>query len=217
MATVARWDSSSVPVRQDFGQETDNAAKYESAGGVERRLLLRFRSRLLSEVAQLGPQTVLDAGCGEGHVTEWLTEALPRGAITGLEGRAAALDAFRARNPSARAVEGDLTSTPFDDDAFELVVCTEVLEHLPDPCAALRELARVCRGHLLLTVPYEPFFRVGNLARGRYLARLGSTPGHCSTWGRRGFMRMVARDADPVRWFSAFPWQGVLAVPRRGV
>jgi SAM-dependent methyltransferase len=216
MAAVARWDSSSVPVRQGFGQETDNAAKYEGAGGVERRLLERFRERLLSELVPLAPRTVLDAGCGEGHVTEWLSEALPGSSITGLEGRASALAAFQARNPAARAVEGDLTAAPFEDAAFDLVVCTEVLEHLPDPAAALRELARVSGGRLLLTVPHEPFFRAGNLARGRYPGRLGSTPGHRWTWGRRGFMRMVAEEAEPIRWFSAFPWQGALAAPRRG-
>ena len=217
MAPVVRWDSSSVPVRGGFGQETDNAAKYEGAGGVERRLLLRFRHRLLSEVRPLSPQIVLDAGCGEGHVTQWLTRTLPVSEITGLDGRAAALAAFRARNPAARAVEGDLTSTPFANDTFDLVVCTEVLEHLPDPGAAMRELVRVCSGHLLLTVPHEPFFRAGNLARGRYLSRLGSTPGHRWTWGRRGFIRTIEAEADPVRWFSAFPWQGALAAPRRGL
>ena len=197
-----------------FGQETDNAAKYEQAGGAERRLLSRFRDRLVAEVRPLAPHSVLDAGCGEGHVTAWLTEALPASAITGVEGRAEALVAFRKRNPHARAVEGDLTALPFPDDEFDLVVSTEVLEHLPQPGKALRELGRVSGGHLFLTVPHEPFFRAGNLARGRYVKRLGSTPGHLSTWSRRGFLRELKREVEPVRWVSMFPWQGVLARPR---
>jgi SAM-dependent methyltransferase len=217
MARVAQWDSSSAPVGTGFGQVTDNAAKYERAGAKERWLLERFRQRVLAEVVPLAPRRVLDAGCGEGHVTEWLTRALPTSSITGLEGRAHALTAFTTRNPDAEAVEGDITAAPFDDASFDLVVCTEVLEHLPEPRAALRELARVSGGHLLLTVPHEPFFRAGNVARGRYLSRLGSTPGHVSTWGRRGFIRAIATEADPLRWFSAFPWQGALAAPRRGV
>ena len=115
---------------------------------------------------------------------------------------------------AARAVEGDLTALPFADDAFDLVVSTEVLEHLPEPEKALRELGRVSGGHLFLTVPHEPFFRAGNLARGRYVKRLGSTPGHLSTWSRRGFLRELEREVEPVRWASMFPWQGVLARPR---
>ncbi|MEA2305794.1 MAG: hypothetical protein QOH43_3074 [Solirubrobacteraceae bacterium] len=197
-----------------FGQETDNEAKYSEAGGVERRLLSRFRRRVLAEVRPLAPARVLDAGCGEGHVTAWLAGALPGSEVTGVDGRADAVAAFRVRNPGLEAVEGDLRSLPFADGAFDLVVCTEVLEHLPEPAAVLRELARVCSGHLLLTVPHEPFFRGGNLAARRYVSRLGSTPGHLSTWGRRGFVRLVATEAEPVRWFSLFPWQGVLARPR---
>jgi SAM-dependent methyltransferase len=203
-----------VPAPRGFGQETDNAAKYERAGKVETLLLTRFRERLLAQIRPLAPRTVLDAGCGEGHVTRWLADALPASEITGVEGRRDALAAFSARNPGLRAVEGDIRALPFPDAAFELVLCSEVLEHLPDPRAALRELARVCSGHLLLTVPHEPFFRAGNLARGRYLARLGSTPGHVSTWGRRGFLRLVASETEPLRWMTLFPWQAVLARPR---
>jgi SAM-dependent methyltransferase len=197
-----------------FGQVTDNEAKYSEAAGVERRLLARFRARVLAQARPLAPRRVLDAGCGEGHVTAWLGSALDHSEVTGVDGRAEALVAFRARNPNLHAEEGDLTALPFDDDAFDLVVCTEVLEHLPDPAAVLRELGRVSAGHLLLTVPHEPFFRTGNLLAGRYASRLGSTPGHLSTWGRRGFLRVVASELEPVRWFSAFPWQGVVARPR---
>jgi len=196
-----------------FGQDTDNSAKYERAGRVERRLLARFRARLLDEIGPLAPRSLLDAGCGEGHVTQWLAKALPGNEITGVEGRAEALTAFRARNPGLHAVEGDLRALPFPDDTFDLVLCIEVLEHLHQPEIALRELGRVCTGHLFLTVPHEPFFRTGNLARGRYWSRLGSTPGHLSTWGRRGFLGAVAAELEPVRWISLFPWQGVLARP----
>lgn len=182
---------------------------------MERRLLARFRARLLAEVGRLAPRKVLDAGCGEGHVTAWLAGALPASEITGVEGRAEALAACRRRNPGVPAVRADVSALPFPDGAFDFVLCTEVLEHLPEPRGALRELGRVCGGHLFLTVPHEPFFRTGNLVRGRYLSRMGSTPGHVSTWGRHGFLRTVATEMEPVRWISLFPWQGVLARPRR--
>jgi SAM-dependent methyltransferase len=210
MPPVRRWHT---PANGGFGQETDNAAKYERAGGLERRMLARFRARLLDEVTPLSPSRVLDAGCGEGHVSAWLAKAVPAAQITGVDGRAEALLTFRARNPGANAVEGDLEALPFPAGAFDLVVCTEVLEHLLDPRRALRELGRVSDGHLFLTVPHEPFFRAGNMARGRYLSRLGSTPGHRSTWSRRTFVRTVAAEAEPLRWVSMFPWQGVLARP----
>ncbi len=50
----------------------------------------------------------------------------------------------------------DITAVPQPDASFDAVLCTEVLEHVPDPVAALRELSRLVRvgGHLVLTAPF---------------------------------------------------------------
>lgn len=53
----------------------------------------------------------------------------------------------------------DITAVPEPGGAFDAVLCTEVLEHLPDPLAALRELSRLTRpgGLLILTAPFVSF------------------------------------------------------------
>lgn len=50
----------------------------------------------------------------------------------------------------------DITSIPAHDSSFDVVLCTEVLEHVPDSLAALRELTRLVRpgGQLIITVPF---------------------------------------------------------------
>jgi ubiquinone/menaquinone biosynthesis C-methylase UbiE len=189
-------------------QKTDNAAKWQRESGVEARLLARYRSRLLACVAPLAPRRVLDVGCGEGLLTGWLAAQLPDAEFHGLEAREDAVADFRRRNPDFEIHRGDLYDLPFQDDAFDLVLALEVLEHLDRPDAAVAEMRRVSSRSVTVTVPFEPWFRLGNLARGRYVSRLGSTPGHLNTWGPIGFRRLMRRDLPRGRWFELFPWQG---------
>ncbi|HVE68494.1 MAG TPA: class I SAM-dependent methyltransferase [Solirubrobacteraceae bacterium] len=165
----------------------------------------------MDAAAQGRPRTVLDAGCGDGHVTEWLHRGLHRGLpgarISGVDVSADALARARGRVPAAELGVADVHDLPYGEGEFDLVVCTQVLEHVADPRAALDELRRVSRARVLVTVPHEPWFRAGNLLRGRHLGRLGSTPGHRWTWTRAGFRRLVGADA---RRLSLFPWQGAV-------
>lgn len=158
------------------------------------------------------PDTILDAGCGEGVVTGWIADALPSAAITAVDADPAAVAECARRSGDVDVGIADVYDLPFANASFELVVATEVLEHIDSPRVAVRELARVSAGALLLTVPREPFFRLGNLARGRYVRRLGSTPGHVNTWGRRSFLRQLDGEASAtLRWRGALPWQLVVA------
>lgn len=53
-------------------------------------------------------------------------------------------------------IVSDITSIPRPDQSFDAILCSEVLEHVPDPVAALKELARLTRsgGQLILTAPF---------------------------------------------------------------
>src|SRR6185312_4101323 len=56
-------------------------------------------------------------------------------------------------------IVSDITSIPEPNNAFDAVLCTEVLEHVPAPEAALRELVRLLKpgGNLILTAPFVSF------------------------------------------------------------
>jgi hypothetical protein len=90
----------------------------------------------------------------------------------------------------------------------------EVLEHVMDTDAALAELVRVSRGEMVLSVPREPIWRVANMARGKYLADLGNTPGHVQHWSRRGFAELVGSQLEVVSVSTPFPWTMIEARPR---
>jgi ubiquinone/menaquinone biosynthesis C-methylase UbiE len=108
----------------------------------------------------------------------------------------------------------DATRLPFPDDAFDLALAIEVMEHIPQPARALDELARVCTGTLVLSVPFEPVWRAGNLARRRYVRDWGNTPGHVNHWTRWGFRRFVADRFTVERVSSPLPWTMVRATTR---
>jgi ubiquinone/menaquinone biosynthesis C-methylase UbiE len=115
----------------------------------------------------------------------------------------------RRENLEFRAFAGG--DLPFPDRSFDLAAAIEVLEHVPDPAAALRELRRVARGDVVLSVPREPIWRVANLARGKYWGDLGNTPGHIQHWSRSAFVRQVGAHFDVTTVHSPTPWTMVVA------
>ena len=109
---------------------------------------------LLAFVRSLGPAgTVLDLGCGDGR----LTAELDAGELTAADVSRVALDRARRRLPEAtRIVELEPDAPlPFDDGAFDLVLCAETIEHVRDVQLLLSEARRVLKrgGTLALTTP----------------------------------------------------------------
>ena len=100
---------------------------------------------------------VVDVGCGDGALAELMVRAGFH--VTGVEPAAYLRERFAARvtslDPTSRAVEGWADRLPFADGEVRCVVMTEVLEHVPDPAAALTELHRVLApdGVLCFAVP----------------------------------------------------------------
>jgi 2-polyprenyl-3-methyl-5-hydroxy-6-metoxy-1,4-benzoquinol methylase len=191
--------------------------KYGSQNPVVRRLMAGFHESLDELWAKAAPESALDVGCGEGVLTAEWAERLGEGRIVGIDLDDPKLRAEwekRSRaNLEFRAEEA--TRLSFEDDEFDLAAAIEVLEHVPDPDAALIELTRVGRGSFVLSVPDEPIWRVANLARGKYVRDLGNTPGHIQHWSQRAFRRQVGAHLEVESCASPFPWTMVSARIRR--
>jgi len=156
-------------------------------------------------VAELQPESVLDAGCGEGETLERLRDLLPRD-VHGFDNNPACVKFAAARLPAYRFSTGDVCRADYQDNRFHTVLCLEVLEHLAEPSRAMRELVRVSRSHIVISVPNEPLFRLTNLARGKYIRRWGDHPEHCQHWNRARLASFLAASADVMQVQSSCPW-----------
>ncbi|MES1248606.1 MAG: methyltransferase domain-containing protein [Actinomycetota bacterium] len=92
--------------------------------------------------------TLLDVGCGPGTITADLARAVEPGRVVGLDREQGVLEEARAAVADLPHVEirsGDVYALDFPDESFDVVHAHQVLQHLSDPVAALRELRRVTR------------------------------------------------------------------------
>jgi trans-aconitate methyltransferase len=169
--------------------------KYGSENPFVRWVVGRYLETLY-ELLEGNPfDAVLDAGCGEGAIVDRIIDRYAPRRVVGLDVDRDLVDGLRRAYPAHRFRVGTLQDYR-DPDPYDVVLCLEVLEHIPDYPAALAALARLTTPRLILSVPDEPFFRLANMARLRYLRRLGNTPGHVNNFTRRRFARIL-RDAFP--------------------
>lgn len=188
--------------------------KYGTRNPIARRLMQGFLDAVTELYRVAAPQTVLEVGCGEGELAAHLWRQGPR------PERFEICDVDMAHlapdlPPELRARQASIYALPWPDDAFELVICCEVLEHLHDPAAGLRELARVSRRHVLLSTPWEPTWRLLNMARGRYLSAWGNTPGHVQHFDRAALARLARAELRLLAQRTPLPWTVLLGTPRR--
>jgi SAM-dependent methyltransferase len=154
---------------------------------------------------------VLDLGCGRGRHTHALA-ALGRVVVVGLDQNREDLEAARegfsllAEGDGWSLVEGDALRLPFRDAAFDAVVCSEVLEHLPLYEQALDEIARVTKpgGVLAVSVPRRWPESICWALSESYRTAPG---GHVRIFDARRLRDAVAR-----RGFSAFARHGAHAL-----
>lgn len=109
--------------------------------------------------AVTGPSPVLlDVGCSGGHLLADLRAEWPAAELAGVDAEAAGLAHAQAAVPGAVILRASATDLPFADASFDGLVALNLLEHLPDDGAALREFARVLRpgGSALVVVPSNP-------------------------------------------------------------
>jgi SAM-dependent methyltransferase len=169
---------------------------YESTGHGD-SLSPREQERIASVLGKIPADvhTILELGCGDGRIASRLSNGrLVVGTDLSFRGLQSCSDQFKR-------VQSDIGQLPFADRSFDLVLCCEVLEHLPAAVftAALREMDRLAKKYVLLSVPYLENLREGSV-RCPACGRPFHVYGHLRNFDDACFARLLPGFATPVIW-----------------
>ena len=114
---------------------------------------------ILSEMATR--KKVLEIGCGRGFYLKALNEINSEMNITGVDLNEKYLKVAREyiNNKKIKITSGDATNLKFENDSFDGVVASEILEHIPDDKKALKEIERILKpgGKVIISVPNKNY------------------------------------------------------------
>ncbi len=151
-----------------------------------------------------GPLTILDVGCGDGGLTRQAADAAPGHRVAGMDWAMTPLRAARGRGLAVVRGGAVHPGIPIASGSVDVVIFSEVVEHLVDPDTALLEMYRILRpgGHLLMSTPnLAAWFNRGMLAFGRQpvfsevsMARVFGRPGRSVAGHLRLFTLVALRE-----------------------
>ena len=121
-----------------------------------------------------------------------------------------AVSEAKKKLPSIEFKISDIYKAPYSDNMFGMVLCSEVLEHLKRPEKALVELNRLAKKILIITVPNEPWFCLGNFLSGKNITRLGNPVGHINHWNCYNFKLFLQKFSmgrgETIHIYNCFTW-----------
>lgn len=113
---------------------------------------LRFRV-IMETIEHLRPSSVLDVGCAESYYLQGLSLRSQNMSLGGIDIARSYLLKASPKSRISCLVQADILRLPFRAESWELVLASEVLEHVYDPVDALRELVRVSKHWIVVTTP----------------------------------------------------------------
>lgn len=185
--------------------------KYGSRNPVVRYIMKGFHDAMHDMIIRTGVEEIHEVGCGEGHLSVSLAKQGMKITASDFSEQVIRIARDNARKAQVNirfkvASIYDLTSL----DAANLVLCSEVLEHLDNPSRAISILQDLANPFLIVSVPNEPLWRFLNMARFSYIGRLGNTPGHIQHWSRKTFLQFLSPHFDVIDVMTPIPWVMVL-------
>lgn len=108
---------------------------------------------------------ILDIGCGEGYITSEIQKKFPKAEISGLDYSLSSIVTAVDKFPGIDFVVANAYDPPYAPNYFDVVVCNNLWEHVPDPLVLLDKIRRITKpgGYLIISTPSR--YRTSNLVR----------------------------------------------------
>lgn len=192
-------------------QATSNFLKHTSKNPVQKLLIANFYKSFIVLAKSVNPTSILDVGCGEGFSLCKLSEYKIGEKLEGIDYSKEAISTGKKLFPGLLLKQGNVYNLPYKDNAFDLILCTEILEHLENPKKALQEILRVSKKYILVSVPNEPFFMMSNFLRGKNVMKFGNDPEHIQHWTIFSFLKLMKENKIQIKTVKLpFPWIMIL-------
>ncbi len=193
-------------------EKTSNFEKHTTKNPIGKIFLNRFNKTLIKAIKNLHATRILDVGCGEGFTLQRLRKENIGKHLEGVDTLETAIEIGKKLHPHLTLRKGNIYKLPYKDNSFDIVICSEVLEHLENPEKALQELIRVSKKHIVLSVPNEPLFSIQRFLRGKNIRKFGDHPEHIQHWSTKKFKKFVEKYLRIVAVKKPTPWTLVIGV-----
>lgn len=187
--------------------------KYQTVNFLKRFFIFLFLKKTASLIKEIKAKKILDIGCGEGQVINFLKKENSTLKFTGFDVSKEAVDRVKKILPEEKFSVANIYQVDkiFQNQGFDLVLILEVLEHLKQPDLALGKLKKLKTRYFLFSVPKEPWFSFGNFLMGKNITRLGRDKDHRWFWKREEFLDLLKQDFKIIKLINNPFWTIVLS------
>lgn len=157
--TLAKWNDEMVEKYHKDG------TIFESSNPILRYIEKNRVSKILELASHPGESTILDLGCGEGYLLSLIPNAQD---VVGLDISNRALGKakdYLKSHPQINLLCGDGQILCFKDNSFDIVICSEMIEHVPDPKLVIKEIHRILKPNGILVVSIPDEMRIKKIMR----------------------------------------------------
>lgn len=194
--------------------KSDIAIKYLSRNPIIKLIIQNFLNNFIELSHLTNPQNIIELGAGEGYLSYILASQFPKTKIivSDISSRELASRKYNLKNfKNAEFEIINAKKIKYPNNKFDLIVCSEVLEHISNPQKALKEIYRTTNKYALLSVPNEPIFHLLNLLRGKYITTWGNYPDHINHWSKNKFIEFITHTGFKIiKIKMPLPWTMLL-------